>query len=113
MEVKLPMTRDWTATATFIPEAAADRLAVERAEFNGLYSESQIRTMAVGDLLLDVRDGAARIGFCLQESDNLSAPDGWYAVDFGEDAVEVGADGTVGIRIPADGDIRFFRLVVP
>ena len=107
------MTRDWMATATFIPEAAADRLAVERAERNGLYSESQIRAMAVGDLLLDVSEGMARIGVHLQENGDLSDPNGWHAVKLGTDAVDVGTNGIVGIRVPADADVRFFRLVVP
>ena len=111
--VELSMTRDWMATATFIPEAAADRLAVERAERNGLYSESQIRAMAVGDLLLDVSEGMARIGVHLQENGDLSDPNGWHAVKLGTDAVDVGTNGIVGIRVPADADVRFFRLVVP
>ena len=107
------MTRDWTATAVFIPESAADRLAVERAEKNGLYSESQIRAMTAGDLLLDVSEGEVRIGVCLQENDNLSDANGWHVVELGADAVDVGADGSVDIRVPADADVRFFRLVVP
>ncbi len=28
-------------------------------------------------------------------------------------AVDVGTDGTVGIRVPAEGNVRFFRLVLP
>lgn len=112
-EVELQMTRDWTATALFIPEAAADRLAVERAEKNGLYSKSQIQAMSAGDILLDVSEGVARIGVHLQENDDLSDTNGWHSVELSADAVDIGTDGTIGIRVSADEDIRFFRLVVP
>jgi len=112
-EIELTMTRDWTATATFIPEAAADRITMERAEKNGLYSKSQIQAMSVGDILFDVSEGLARIGVRLQENDDLSDTNGWHSVELAEDAVDIGTDGTIGIRVPADADIRFFRLVVP
>ena len=90
-------------------------LAVERAERNGLYSESQIRALAAGDLLLDMDPAteSARVGVMLVETDDLSDPDGWRPVELTAADLDIGEDGSVGLRVKADGDVRFFRLVLP
>ena len=49
----------------------------------------------------------------LVETDDLSDPDGWRPVELSASDLDVGEDGSVGLRVKAEGDTRFFRLVVP
>ena len=109
------IAQDGTAMAIFIPESAADRIVVDRAESNGFYTEDQIRELSAGNLLigLDSDAGEARIGVQLEQNDNLSAPSQWAPVQFSEKAIDVGDDGSIGLHVKADGNIRFFRLVIP
>lgn len=104
---------DTTATAVFVPEAAADSLVRARAEENGYYTRDQIHELAVGDLLFDVVSGKARIGVKLMQSSNLAESNGWSAVDLSVSDLDVGADGSVGMSVPAEGKVRFFRLETP
>ena len=104
---------DTTATAVFVPETAADNLVHERAEENGYYTREQIHALAVGDLLFDVVSGKARIGVKLMQSSNLADSNGWSAVDLSVSDLDVGDDGSVGMLVPAEGKVRFFRLETP
>ena len=112
---RFEIAEDTTATATFIPESAADRIVADRAETNGYYTVEQLRGLAAGDLLidLDAATGSARIGVKLEESDDLSDPDSWRPVEFTGADLDVGEDGSVGLRVKTDDNVRFFRLVVP
>ncbi len=112
---RFEIAQDTTATATFIPESAADKIVADRAETNGYYTMEQLRGLAAGDLLidLDAATGSARIGVKLEESDDLSDPDSWRPVEFTAADLDVGEDGSVGLRVKTDDNVRFFRLVVP
>lgn len=99
-------------TATFIPEAAAQVLAEKKAAQGGFYTREQIHNLELGNLVLDIDSttGKARIGVQLQETSDLSNPD-WKTVDVSADDLDIGTDGTVGIKASATGNAKFFRVV--
>lgn len=100
--------------AHFIPEAAAEQLAAQKAAQGGFYTRDQIHNLEVGNLVLDVDSttGKARIGVQLQETGDLSNPN-WKPVNVTTGDLDVGADGTVGIKASATGNAKFFRVVTP
>ena len=77
-------------------------------------TRDQIHNLELGNLVLDVDSatGQARVGVQLQETSDLTNPD-WQPVDVQVGDLDVGSDGTVGIRAPAKGRAKFFRVVVP
>ena len=101
-------------TATFIPEAAAQKLAEQKAAQGGFYTRDQIHNLEVGNLVLDVDSttGKARIGVQLQETSDLSNPN-WQPVNVTAGDLDIGNDGTVGIQATATGNAKFFRVVTP
>lgn len=102
-------------TATFIPEAAAEQLAAAKAAQGGFYTRDQIHALEVGTLVLDVdaASGTARVGVKLMETSNLSDPNSWRPVGMSTSNLDVGSDGTVGLNVPATGNAKFFKVVVP
>ena len=102
-------------TATFIPEAAAEQLAAAKAAQGGFYTRDQIHALEVGNLVLDVDSvsGTARVGVQLMETSNLSDPNSWRPVGMTTGNLDVGSDGTVGLNVPATGNAKFFKVVVP
>lgn len=104
---------DTTATAVFVPVAAADNLVQQRAEQNGYYTRDQIHELAIGNLMFDVDSGKARIGVKLMESSDLSDPNAWTPVELSASDLDVGEDGSVGMSVNAEGNVRFFRLAAP
>lgn len=102
-------------TATFIPESAAEQLASTKAAQGGFYTRDQIHALEMGNLVLDVDSatGMARIGVQLMETSDLSDPDGWVPVGMTTSNIDVGSDGTVGMKVPATGNAKFFKVVVP
>lgn len=102
-------------TATFIPESAAEQLAAAKAAQGGFYTRDQIHALEVGNLVLDVdsASGTARVGVQLMETSNLSDPNSWKQVDMTTGNLDVGSDGTVGLNVPATGNAKFFKVVVP
>lgn len=102
-------------TATFIPEAAAERLAAAKAAQGGFYTRDQIHALEVGNLVLDVDavSGTARVGVQLMETSDLSDPNSWRPVGMTTGNLDVGSDGTVGLNVPATGNAKFFKVVVP
>ena len=103
-------------TATFIPESAAQQIAKDRgAQIGGLYTRDQIHALEVGNLLFDVDDssGTARVGVKLMETSDLSDPNSWSPVELTTSNLDVGSDGSVGLNVPATGDAKFFKIVVP
>ena len=98
----------------FIPETAAERLAEAKAAHGDCCTRDQIHNLELGNLVLDVdaATGQARVGVQLQETSDLTNPD-WQPVDVQVGDLDVGSDGTVGIRAPAKGRAKFFRVVVP
>ena len=101
-------------TATFIPETAAQVLVEKKAAQGGFYTRDQIHNLELGNLVLDVDSttGKARIGVQLQETSDLSNPD-WQPVNVTSGDVDIGSDGTVGIKASATGNAKFFRVVTP
>jgi len=99
-------------TATFIPESAAEQLAAAKAAQGGFYTRDQIHSMELGKLLIDVDSstGKARIGVQLQETSDLAHPD-WKPVGVTAQDLDVGADGSVGIKAPATGNAKFYRVI--
>ena len=102
-------------TATFIPESAAEQLAAAKAAQGGFYTRDQIHALEVGNLVLDVDSatGTARVGVQLMETSNLSDPNSWRPVGMSAGNLDVGSDGTVGLNVPATGNAKFFKVVVP
>ena len=101
--------------AVFIPESAAEQLAAEKAAQGGFYTRDQIHALEVGNLVLDVdsASGTARVGVQLMETGNLSDPTSWRPVGMTTGNLDVGSDGTVGLNVPATGNAKFFKVVVP
>ena len=104
---------DTTATAVFVPLAAADNLVQQRAEQNGYYTRDQIHELAIGNLMFDVDAGKARIGVKLMESSDLTNPDGWTPVKLSASDLDIGDDGSIGMSVNAEDGVRFFRLEAP
>ena len=102
-------------TATFIPESAAAKMAEKVASQGGFYTRDQIHALEVGNLVLDVdaASGTARVGVKLMETSNLSDPNSWRPVGMTTGNLDVGSDGTVGLNVPATGNAKFFKVVVP
>ena len=102
-------------TATFIPESAAEQLAAAKAAQGGFYTRDQIHALEMGNLVLDVDSatGTARVGVQLMETSNLSDPNSWHPVGMTKGNLDVGSDGTVGLNVPATGNAKFFKIVVP
>ncbi len=113
-KVSVVMDSEKNVTAHFIPENAAQRLAEEKAAQGGFYTRDQIHAMELGNLVIDVDDqtGKARIGVQLMETSDLTHPD-WKPVNVDSGDLDVGHDGTVGIKTPATGNAKFFKLVAP
>jgi len=113
-EINVVMDMAKNVTANFIPKTAADKLASQASTHEGFYTRDQIHNLEVGNLVLDVDSttGKARIGVQLQETSDLSNPN-WQPVNVTTGDLDVGADGTVGIKASATGNAKFFRVVTP
>ena len=100
-------------TATFIPESAAQKLAEQKAAQGGFYTRDQIHALEMGNLVFDVdSSGTARIGVQLMETSDLSDPNGWKPATLNGNP-DVGQDGTVGMKVKAEGNAKFFKVVMP
>lgn len=62
---------------------------------------------------VDSASGTARVGVQLMETSNLSDPTSWRPVGMTTGNLDVGSDGTVGLNVPATGNAKFFKVVVP
>ena len=101
--------------ATFIPVAAADQIAADRGGVaEGLYTRDQIHALEMGSLLFDVDSSSnkARVGVMLMETSDLADPN-WQPVGLSIGDIDVGTDGSVGLNVPATGNAKFFKVVVP
>ena len=114
-QVTVAMDVAKNVSAVFIPESAAEQLAVAKAAQGGFYTRDQIHALEVGNLVLDVdsASGTARVGVQLMETSNLSDPTSWRPVGMTTGNLDVGTDGTVGLNVPATGNAKFFKVVVP
>lgn len=92
-----------------------DLNAAAKAAQGGFYTRDQIHALEVGNLVLDVdaASGTARVGVQLMETSNLSDPNSWRPVGMTTGNLDVGSDGTVGLNVPATGNAKFFKVVVP
>ena len=100
-------------TATFIPEAAAQKLAEQKAAQGGFYTRDQIHALEMGNLVFDVdASGTARVGVQLMETSDLSDPNSWKPATLNGNP-DVGQDGTVGMKVKAEGNAKFFKVVMP
>jgi hypothetical protein len=110
--VSFTMDTSKKVTAHFIPEGAAQRLAEEKAAQGGFYTRDQIHAMELGNILFDVDSatGKARIGVKLMETSDLAHPN-WKPVNVSAQDLDIGADGSVGIKAPATGNAKFFRVI--
>ena len=114
-EVAISVDAPKDVAATFIPEAAAEKMAEKAAAQGGFYTRDQIHALEVGNLVLDVDavSGTARIGVQLMETSDLSNPDSWKPVGMSAGNLDVGSDGTVGLNVQATGNAKFFKVIVP
>ena len=110
--VSFTMDTSKKVTAHFIPEGAAQRLAEEKAAQGGFFTRDQIHAMELGNVLFDVDSatGKARIGVKLMETSDLAHPD-WKPVNVSAQDLDIGADGSVGIKAPATGNAKFFKVI--
>ena len=94
---------------------AATPKAEAKAAQGGFYTRDQIHALEVGNLVLDVdsASGTERVGVQLMETSNLSDPTSWRPVGMTTGNLDVGSDGTVGLNVPATGNAKFFKVVVP
>ena len=100
-------------TATFIPEAAAQKIAEQKAAQGGYYTRDQIHALEMGNIILDVdASGTARVGVQLMETSNLSDPNSWKPATLSANP-DIGDDGTVGMKVKAEGNAKFFKVVMP
>ena len=100
-------------TATFIPEAAAQKLAEQKAAQGGFYTRDLIHALEMGNLVFDVdASGTARVGVQLMETSDLSDPNSWKPATLNGNP-DVGQDGTVGMKVKAEGNAKFFKVVMP
>jgi hypothetical protein len=113
-QVTVAMDVAKNVSAVFIPESAAEQLAAAKAAQGGFYTRDQIHALEVGNLVFDVdSSGTARVGVQLMETSDLSDPNSWKPVSLNENNLDVGSDGTVGMNVPATGNTKFFKVVVP
>ena len=111
--VEITVDIEKNVTATFIPEAAAQKLAEQKAAQGGFYTREQIHALEMGNLVFDVdASGTARVGVRLMETSDLSDPNSWKSATLSANP-DVGADGTVGMKVKAEGNAKFFKIVVP
>ena len=100
-------------TATFIPETAAQVLVEKKAAQGGFYTRDQIHALEMGSLVFDVdSSGTARVGVQLMETSDLSDPNSWKPATLSSNP-DVGQDGTVGMKVKAEGNAKFFKVVMP
>ncbi len=112
-QVTITMDMSKTVTAHFIPEAAADRLADEKAAQGGFYTREQLKALAMGDpvIELDSASGTLNWSFQLMECADLMSGE-WDGVDMTHGGgVAVGANGRVNMQLPVTGNTMFYRLV--
>ena len=88
---------------------------VAKAAHGGFYTRDQIHALEVGNLVLDVDSatGMVRVDVQLMETNNLSCPNNWRPVGMFADNLDVGSDGMVGLNVPATGNAKFFKVIVP
>lgn len=111
--VEITVDIEKNVTATFIPEAAAQKLAEQKAAQGGFYTRDQIHALEMGNLVFDVdASGTARVGVQLMETSDLSDPNGWKPATLNGNP-DVGQDGTVGMKVKAEGNAKFFKVVMP
>ena len=111
--VEITVDIEKNVTATFIPEAAAQRLAEQKAAQGGFYTRDQIHALEMGNLVFDVdASGTARVGVKLLETSDLSDPNSWKPATLNGNP-DVGQDGTVGMKVKAEGNAKFFKVVMP
>ena len=111
--VEITVDIEKNVTATFIPEAAAQKLAEQKAAQGGFYTRDQIHALEMGNLVFDVdASGTARVGVQLMETSDLSDPNGWKRATLNGNP-DVGQDGTVGMKVKAEGNAKFFKVVMP
>lgn len=113
--VTISMDIEKEVTATFIPESAAEQLAAAKVAQGGYYTRDQIHALEVGNLLfdVDVATSQARVGVQLMETSDLSDPNSWKPVSLKAGDLDIGADGSVGLNVPANDNVKFFKIVVP
>lgn len=112
-QVTITMDMSKNVTAHFIPEAAADRLADEKAAQGGFYTREQLKALAMGDpvIELDSASGTLNWSFQLMECADLMSGE-WDGVDMTHGGgVAVGANGRVNMQLPVTGNTMFYRLV--
>ena len=106
--VEITVDIEKNVTATFIPEAAAQKLAEQKAAQGGFYTREQIHALEMGNLVFDVdASGTARVGVQLMETSDLSDPNSWKPATLNGNP-DVGQDGTVGMKVKAEGNAKFF-----
>ena len=114
--IKVKMDASKKVSATFIPESAAQQIVKDRGESTeGLYTKEQMHGLGLGDLVIDVDEstGKARIGVRLLSTPDLENPN-WQPVEnLDVKDLDVEANGTVGVKVPASGNAKFFRVVSP
>ena len=87
---------------------------MQKAAQGGFYTRDQIHALEMGNLVFDVdASGTARVGVQLMESGDLSNPQGWKPVNLTTGNLDVGKDGTVGMKVPANGKVKFYKVVIP
>ena len=62
---------------------------------------------------VDSASGTARVGVQPMETSNLSDSNSWRPVGMTMGNLDVDSDGTVGLNVPATGNTKFFKVVVP
>lgn len=111
--VEITVDIEKNVTATFIPEAAAQKLAEQKAAQGGFYTRDQIHALEMGNLVFDVdASGTARVGVQLMETSDLTDPNSWKPATLNGNP-DVGQDGTVGMKVKAEGNAKFFKVVMP
>ena len=111
--ITITVDEDKEIVANFIPDQAAQKITADKAGEAGLYTRDQIHALEMGNLVFDVdASGTARVGVQLMETSDLTDPNSWKPATLNGNP-DVGQDGTVGLQVKAEGNAKFFKVVMP
>ena len=96
----------WVQGVEWVPEG-------ESESGEALYSRDQIHALELGKLMIDVdaESQRARVNLYLKETKDLGNPD-WKTVPLSINDLDIGENGTIGVRVPATGNAAFYKVVV-
>ncbi len=116
-EIEVEVAGNVNLTATFVPEtlyaSMTNSVIVTYKKDNELISIHEIQNMSVQNPTIEVKDGLATVGIQLMDATTLKGANGkpdWNVVPL-EDLTTTVEGDTIKVKLPAEGNMRFFRFV--